>query len=938
VTVTVATTQVNVGQTSQATAVLRDAQNNVLSRTVTWSSSNTSVASVSATTGLVTGVAAGTANIIATSEGKTGQASITVAALTSPPQISTLTFTQNGQPANLAQVAGKLTLNFNLDVPAGYSGTVIVKLDTVEVLREPLSAPFFFSNADQVVALPVTVPKQVEIETTLATTSVTTDQIREIPAFRNGSHLGLVQVVPAAPGGQTVQQQFTVTTNNPIHAHGYWSFNGTTAIGADSKTYTGGDGVGSVLFAIYGTEVITGYELTLTDFASQYRNPAGGSLNVYQKITRTDLKNFTIPALPVESPNLTYILSSVTVNGVNMKPQTVYIGNSQYTTDLTGSGFANTQQQAQGLTPPAGLNLQLVVQPSVDLLNGTLHGRLSLEPFNLDNLGPRQISLQNEPVFSFLDRMTTVGGAALWPNFGFGANNGQLSSQYDFAGGFRSDRLVDFTGIDDAKTEYYAGPISDQVNLFKTQYKIGTTFSLAESNASRLYTAGARAFDKRGNFSDWTIRTSSKNPWNVSGSSSSGASIGVDVGAFGFTGLRANLNLAAMPEQSVWNQSTIDPSLCWFWTVSNSVVGIPNGFLSGRGKLNGAWGLGAGTALDKYVILNSTGGVIGGTATFFTAPVVAQIFSRVGGATNQGLYEFDFKALDNAGRYIGDNMYPKSYKFLLDYTPPTGAGITYNGTVTAGQPATGTLTGTDNYGLKYGRLGIRFDYPSSLFFGGKVYVPIGEIPIPPAQGGAPNKNLSMPIMGTAPWFFSFFDPVGGSIDPTKYRSDGASWQLQDIAGNLSSITFAPFSNTGTLPTISNVSSVKAGMSSTNWCPGTCAGGGANIIDLIFNYLDPLASGPPSLSKAEWFGIPQNGGGVVYPLGRATTLTTAIEGTGRRLSYNLQFDATTYCGPPGPMQVFVIGYNTGYYLKTNPFFSVNVQAPARYSNDCLKLSF
>lgn len=60
------------------TAALRDANNGVLTdRTVTWSSSNNAIATVSAT-GVVTGVASGTVTITATSEGKTGSGTFTV--------------------------------------------------------------------------------------------------------------------------------------------------------------------------------------------------------------------------------------------------------------------------------------------------------------------------------------------------------------------------------------------------------------------------------------------------------------------------------------------------------------------------------------------------------------------------------------------------------------------------------------------------------------------------------------------------------------------------------------------------------------------------------------------------------------------------------------------------------------------------------------------
>src|SRR5437660_5792274 len=78
VAVTPASASVQVGQTVQFTATLKDANGNTLSgRVVTWASSNTGVASVSSG-GLATAKAAGTATITATSEGKSGTSAITV--------------------------------------------------------------------------------------------------------------------------------------------------------------------------------------------------------------------------------------------------------------------------------------------------------------------------------------------------------------------------------------------------------------------------------------------------------------------------------------------------------------------------------------------------------------------------------------------------------------------------------------------------------------------------------------------------------------------------------------------------------------------------------------------------------------------------------------------------------------------------------------------
>src|SRR6266566_4413226 len=78
VVVTPQTSTIGPAETVHFSAVPKDAAGNTLSgRTITWSTSDASVAMVS-TAGLVTGVAAGSATISATAEGKAGQSAITV--------------------------------------------------------------------------------------------------------------------------------------------------------------------------------------------------------------------------------------------------------------------------------------------------------------------------------------------------------------------------------------------------------------------------------------------------------------------------------------------------------------------------------------------------------------------------------------------------------------------------------------------------------------------------------------------------------------------------------------------------------------------------------------------------------------------------------------------------------------------------------------------
>src|SRR5207245_2191320 len=82
VTVTPATASISTGQTVQLTGTPKDASGTALTgRVVTWATSNAGVATVSGS-GLVTGVAAGSATITATSEGKNGTAALTVTDVT----------------------------------------------------------------------------------------------------------------------------------------------------------------------------------------------------------------------------------------------------------------------------------------------------------------------------------------------------------------------------------------------------------------------------------------------------------------------------------------------------------------------------------------------------------------------------------------------------------------------------------------------------------------------------------------------------------------------------------------------------------------------------------------------------------------------------------------------------------------------------------------
>ena len=91
VTVSPASATGNVGQSAQFTATLKDASGNVLPDSgVTWSSTNTAVVTVS-TTGYSTAVGPGSAAIVATSQGKSGQAQVTVNGSIGPGPVASVT-------------------------------------------------------------------------------------------------------------------------------------------------------------------------------------------------------------------------------------------------------------------------------------------------------------------------------------------------------------------------------------------------------------------------------------------------------------------------------------------------------------------------------------------------------------------------------------------------------------------------------------------------------------------------------------------------------------------------------------------------------------------------------------------------------------------------------------------------------------------------------
>jgi len=106
--VSLASRSIQVGQTTQASVTMKDRRGRPISRPVTWSSSDPTVATISAS-GLVTGAKAGSTSIIASSDNVSGSAGLTVQDSAPsppppppPPPSGTILFQEDFENASLA--------------------------------------------------------------------------------------------------------------------------------------------------------------------------------------------------------------------------------------------------------------------------------------------------------------------------------------------------------------------------------------------------------------------------------------------------------------------------------------------------------------------------------------------------------------------------------------------------------------------------------------------------------------------------------------------------------------------------------------------------------------------------------------------------------------------------------------------------------------------
>jgi hypothetical protein len=217
-----------VGQTAQFVASVTGGEEGTV-RTVTWTSSNTGVATVSAT-GLATAVANGTTTIIATSTADPtvqGAASLTVDdASSAPVTIAITSVTRGGTqfPVDRNNAFGQIDVTVDLDIPPG------ALVDRMEVLIDGtvLYSQSFATGAADVAAAEAELEAQAAALIVASINTATFDAATgDVPAlFKNGPHALSARVI--RPNGTvTATESITLVYNNENFINATFGSSGT---------------------------------------------------------------------------------------------------------------------------------------------------------------------------------------------------------------------------------------------------------------------------------------------------------------------------------------------------------------------------------------------------------------------------------------------------------------------------------------------------------------------------------------------------------------------------------------------------------------------------------------------------------------------------------------------------------------------------------------
>jgi len=908
VTVTLNSASISTGQSTQAAAVTRDAQGNTLTgRTVAWTSSNAAVATVTAA-GLVTGVSAGTANIVATSEGQSGQASVTVV-----PSVTVSGFVlraPGGGALDTSNVAGTFEISADVELPTGFRGVREVKLGTRVVARDSV---FGGSGLSARVS-----PFLFLVETTSATRVITADELTATADFPNGRHLVDLTFTGQLPNGTPV----TRTVQGAIHTRNANAFRlfvePTRQVTVDGRVIDTGNMTGRVDYVSFDGSLLDRIEISRGPAQTQYGSQAiPGVVSIVTLQGSAARKPFTFNLSGFESDiNGTRFLIESIVSG-----QTTYFPRQQAwsvsgnASSVDGSGWVTPSTALNGITIAGGLRYQRTAGVPAGVLPPTFQ-EVSYATRWIDNLSPRfQVGL-----VAPRDRNLTLGGRAYDVDGKLGLTFNYLNSSTSLDDFLHPEKfLPDLTGTPEANEfEWYLG--TSLPTLFNSSNRIT---SLTGRTASLLRDSylGARGADGAGNFFTQVATTTLGNPYTTGNVVAPSNQIGTAPAVWGYLDNAGTINRTGVRSGSVFNAAGVAASSYAFEVTGgqyrpNSVFGTLRDYLDPTDCYRG---------FDNCTVPRVLGGSVNsstGTLTY-SEPISAMIAARVAveGGSGDGLYARQDWAGDNAGGWAPWGMSMGWWGGLVDRVAPTVAA-----TVTTHAPndVEVSVSGTDGQGIEALGVAVRLDFNNSLFPGGKLFSWFDYYKVGGTLDSGLTTTVQHALRGAPPTHGAFFDPTSGVAAGPLFPVIGGTVRTRDWAHNYSQYLHVNYTPSGSAPTIPAGYSYFFSMSSNTVCRDyTCPTGQTSEHFYRVNVRSPTSAAP--LSKAAMQLIPV-GGGQVYHVGTDYTPTTTTVTGGFNHLYEVKWHADKVCIPPGlyfAKVMLLLTIQHQLLLFNNPFLTLNV---------------
>lgn len=916
VTVALASPTVAVGQSTQATAVLRDATGNALTgRSITWATSNAAVASVN-TTGLVTGVAQGAATITATSEGRSGSATVTVTAVISLTGLRLLTTA--GQPLDTMNVAGRIRVTVDEQVPNGFRGIREIRIGDKVLARDSVfgaSGTFARSRATSR-----------DLDTAVPVATISGDRLSSLPLVNNDFLLLQASLAGGAGGGPPTSS--TVSTNirlrNADVVRIYLRPERLTQIGS-KKVWSGATEMYVEDLAFSG-QALSSIEVVRADAAAMYG--ASASAGVIPLITQqgSDIgRKITIPATgnAFESP---MIGTRIIVRSLTRGATTVSLGAipqlNGNAPSVDGSLLYTPPLSASLITLPANTRYQETAPISAGVFPVGFVS--AFDPVTVDNMAARAGTLGFAPP----ERNSTVGQRAWNAHGTIGLSGNYLGVSTDLKTFINLSDFQDASGIDPATpVTYYAS--KNRGTLFDAGSTISGVAAIPATYATEWY-IGASFTDLAGNRGFYAAKPNAANP----------ASDGTDA-RFARLTTTGTLTASGIASGSAWGRTNLGSGTPTLQLRATASLFPSNAFVGSvwkMGDLTKCY-IGFGSTCEIAEVLGGTLSQNGAQADLaLSLGTLRARRSGLEGGTGDGFFSGMYWAPDLGGTgTTGPYGTATPFNVLVDGVGPSP-------TITATFPAAGMVTATatlsDNIGAAWGEVGVRFGLDNPVFAGGQLYAPIDGFPL----GGDFSTGLSLTasVSWTAPILTTgrFFDPVGGQITSTAFPSNAAYFRGYDFARNAAS-TFLPYANPGMLePAPSALQRVTFSTSGSSVCNGT--GCGSGVPEDLSATVDVFSSlNTPPLAKMSFMGIPSDG--LVRFMGNDVTAVTTMSGAAYRHRYEVSFSPKLDCLSSGSylLKVMLILADGRQAFFPNSFPSTTLVPGNVGTNSChrpLRLSF